>query len=413
MQIIFQQPLMFRYIFSTLAKFVDMVHFELGTEGMRIRSIDPHDFCYVDLLMFKNFFKKYEFDGNSSFGVEISRLGKLLPKISSARQIGLSVNSDSLELTAFKGWNMNLQIGFLVRDRYDLPEPLKMNYDVSFIVAAEELSQLIKAASVVANEMIFLVEGKDFVVTSKSGDYSYRGTPSYVQEFEGSESKIETSVISSYLKSIGPLIARCDRVKVHIGEGLPIRLDLLYLDKAKFTFILSHKRRKSREGFYKSREGTSLPRLTISKLPEYLLYLSNCSDGEATKRLVAAGLETTGGDYGRMAIRLGVAKRRNRKMHITRDGESFVNLLQNNLRYSKQFMDKLARSKIDVYKVMLKCLEDKPLDTQEFFREINRKLKEIGKPTIDKQDLTTLLGLGIWCDIIDKKLALYYLGAKG
>ena len=35
---------------------------------------------------------------------------------------------------------------------------------------------------------------------------------------------------------------------------------------------------------------------------------------------------------------------------------------------------------------------------------------DVRKYEIDRQDLTTLLGLAIWCGVVDRKLALYYFG---
>lgn len=410
-QIVFQDSSIFRYLFSTIARFVDQVHFEIGSEGIRIKSIDPHDFCYLDLLMLKNFFRDYEVDRDESFGIDISKLRSFLPKISKAKHIAMKVNDNSLDLIASKDWNMIFSIVFLEKDIYNLPEPDRVYYDSYVVLNAKEFSNLVDAASTISSELIFSIEGKDFIIKSNSGDYSFTGNPSQILEFDGKLNKIETFVIASYLSYLTPLIKRCDRIRVQLGNGKPVRFDLMYRDKATFSFILSQRRRKVlRVKIQESRGGTSLPRLTISKLPEFLLYLSTCTEGESTRVLVAAGLETTGGDYSRMAIKLGLATRRDKRLHITRDGESFINLLKNDPKYSKQFLHKLASSEIEAYEIMLSCLREKPLAPDELFLEINRKLGEARKHRIDKQDLNTLLGLGIWCGIVDRKLALYYFG---
>lgn len=409
MSIVFQEPPISRYIFTTIARFVDKVRFEIGEEALRIKSIDPHDFCYVDLLLLKNFFRSYNITKNQSFSVDISKFRSFLPKISKATQILLNVNNDSIDLVATKNWKMTFRIGFLETDLYNLPEPNKIEYETFAVINAEELSKLVDTGAAISSELIFSIEDKDFIVKSQTGEYSFIGKPSKLLKLKEVNRRIEVSAIASYFASLSPLIRRCDQVQVHLGEGKPIRLDLIYRNKAIFTFVLSHRRRQRRKTVYESREGASLPRLTISKLPEYLLYLSNCPEGETMRRLVSAGLETTGGDYGRMVIKLNLANRSKGKIQITKNGEFFVNLLHNDPKYSKQFLHTLVSAKVDAYNTLLDCLKEKPLAPNEVFAEINRNLREEGKYGIDRQDLSTLLGLAIWCEVVDKKLALYYL----
>ena len=56
----------------------------------------------------------------------------------------------------------------------------------------------------------------------------------------------------------------------------------------------------------------------------------------------------------------------------------------------------------------MRILSAKPLDPDELFEEINNLSKKEDDYIIDKQDLNTLLGIAMWCEKIDKKLALYY-----
>ena len=116
-----------------------------------------------------------------------------------------------------------------------------------------------------------------------------------------------------------------------------------------------------------------------------------------------------GGDYGRMAKELGLAQRTRGRIKLSKTGEVFVNLMQNDPKQAKAFLHNLAFSKIKSYKVMVSSLRKKTLAPEELYQEINRRLKKKAEYSIDKQELSTLLGLAIWCGIVDRKLALYYL----
>jgi len=400
-------PEVFRQLFQCVSKFVEKVHFDINQEGMRIRSIDPDDFCYVDVFLKRSFFGDYLFEDGMKFGLDVSKLSKVLPKIYKVDSLDININGGFLELFATKKWKTVFRIKFLEEDPFDLAEPKRFRYQTFAEIPAEDFSNLVDAASAVSNEMKLSVEKDNprFFMSAKSGDYFYVGEPSEIIRIKNKDGQnVSASVITNYIKALGPLIKQCKTVRVRLGADKPVRLDLVYQDRGVFSFILSHRRRKT--GPVSKRGGMSLPRLTVTKLPEFLLYLSNTPEGEENRFLKAAGLETSGGDYTRMSKQLGLAYHKKGRIKLTREGALFVNLTQNDLKQAREFLHKLALSKYEAYRVMIDSLKDRPLAPDELFGQITAKSK------IDKQDLSTLLGLAIWCGVVDRKLALYYFGGK-
>jgi hypothetical protein len=400
-------------LFECVCKFIDKAHFDVSSRGIRVRSIDPHDFCYVDLFLRKSFFKQYQPKLNLSFAIDVSKFSKFLPHLASADLISMNVYEGFFELEAIKKWKMVFRVGFLEEDPYNLPEPKKISYEASAEIPAKEFSEMVRAASTISNELIFSIHENIFTVSSKFKDYYFSAEPSKVERINDIGNRmVSCSLIANYVNTLSGLIKKCETVRVWLGDGKPIRLDLIYQNKGTFSFTLSHKRIQTRPKRVAGRSGDSLPRLTVTKLPDFLLYLSSCPEGEETRFLVDAGLETSGGDYTRMAKRLDLVYRRKGRIKLTRKGEIFVNLVQNNLKQSKEFLHALASSKIKAYKLMMESLKQKPLAPEELYEEVNRRLGEEKLHKIDKQDLSTLLGLAIWCGVVDRKLALYYFGAK-
>jgi hypothetical protein len=258
--------------------------------------------------------------------------------------------------------------------------------------------------------LTFKITGKNLIISTGSGDYSFSGTPLKPINIDNNGDQIvSASAIASYIKTLTALINKCEKIVVSIGNDKPLRLDLRYQDKGVFSFLLSNKRQNARAHETLDREGTSLPRLTVTKLPELLLYLTACPKGEETRFLQEAGLETSGGDYGRMAQELQLAERLERRLKLSKSGEVFVNLMQNDQNQAKTFLHGLAFSRLESYKAMVDCLKEKALTPEELFLEINKRRNRMSGHSIDRQDLSTLLGLAMYCGILDKKLALYYL----
>lgn len=410
MKLTLAEPEVFRKLFECVSKFVKKAHFDISKDGVRVKSIDPDDFCYIDLLLRKSFFKEYQPNPKLSFGIDVSKFSKFLPRLALAHTISMNVNGDAFELEAIKDWKMRFRVNFLDQDPYDLPEPRKFTHEAFVEIPSKEFSNLVNTASTISNELKFTINKKRFIVSANFGDYSYSGEPSkaLVNENYGVQN-VSASVIASYIKTLGGLINKCENVRVWLGNDKPVRLELIYQDKGVFSFVLSHKRRRTRPRKVAGRGGTSLPRLTVTRLPEFLLYLTNCPDGEETRFLREAGLETSGGDYSRMAQELDLAERSRGKVKLSKNGEVFVNLMQSDQKRAKSFLHGLAFSRIKSYKAMVDATKKRPLDPGELYEEINRKLKKRKEHCIDTQDLSTLLGLAIWCEVVDRKLALYYL----
>ena len=408
MKLVCSEPQIFGKLLECVSKFVDKVHFDIDTNGVRIRSVDPDDFCYIDLLL-KNSFFGTDIRTKMSFGIDVSKFSKFLPTLISADTLSLEIDANGLLLEATKKWKARFKINFLEQDPYDLPEPKKFKHDASAEVDSSEFSKLVNTAAAISNEIKFTISPEKFLIGTSSGDYSFTGEPSKVAILEKVNKSVSSSVIASYIKTLGGLINKCSKIYVRISDNTPVQLDMQYKDIGVFSFVLSHKRKGASSNNVTDRNGTSLPRLTVSRLPEFLLYLTACPSGEETRFLQDAGLETSGGDYSRMAQELGLASRSASKLKLTREGEVFTNLLQNDQGQAKTFLHGRAFAKIAAYKVLVNSLKEKSLTPEELFQEINSHQKNLSMYQIDKQDLSTLLGLAIWCEIIDRKLALYYL----
>jgi DNA polymerase III sliding clamp (beta) subunit (PCNA family) len=397
---------------DVISKFVEKANFCFTENGLRIRSIDEDDFCYVDITLKKVIFENYPFL-QKEFSIDISKFSRLLPKLSRASLLNLEVRDSYIELGIENNLKMAFQVKYLTESYYgSLPEPREIKFDAFVKIESKEFTDLVNTAAAISKELLFTIKQKHFMITAVGGDYSFTGKRIQEIDLPKDIGEISACTLASYLNTIGSLISKCDFVGLWLGNDKPVKLELTYEDKAVFTFYISHKRIKKASEISMDRNGTSLPRLTVTRLPEFLLYLANCPQGEETRFLREAGLETEAGDYSRMAHKLGFIEKFEGKIKLSKSGDIFVNLLQKDPQQAKSFLNNIAVSKIHSYKTMINTLEATPLSPDELFEKLNGMLRNHGGYIIDKQDLTTLLGISIWTEVIDRKLALYYLAKR-
>jgi len=388
-----------------ISRFVEKAHFDFSKEGVRITSIDPHDFCYVDLCFTKLFFEKSDSIDRSTFGADISKFSRVLPNLAHAKKIAIGVSDDGLRLSGSKEWKVNFNISRLSDDPYDLPEPKSFRHEARVDLPASEFCDLINTASSISSELVFRVSDGKFSVEASSGDYNLFARPSGSAKVRNDGRKlVESHVIVSYLRAIEPLVKKCDTVNLLLGHQDPVRVDLRYSNKAVFSFSFSPKKRESTK---RPRDGISLPRLTVTKFPEFLVYLANSPDGERVRILKLGHLETEGGDYSRLGNMLGLVVGAKGRIRLTKEGEYFVSIFKSDVDQARAYLNKLLLTRVKPYEIMLQSLKKRPMDHSELQQIVNGVLAP-RRIKMDKQDISTMLGLATWCDVIDRKMTLYY-----
>ncbi len=405
-QIKFEDPTLFRYLFSAISRFVDDIIIEVSPESFKITSIDPHDFCFLNINMLPDFFKEYEISTNVIFSISVKKIGKILPKLSSAKEISLRIHEDSIEILASEKWNISFKIYYLTLDPEEFLTPNQILYDCFAKLDAKEFSAIINVVSSISNEIKFkLVNGRLEILASDI-DYSLSGKYTDLIDYQCDVVGLESEVVVSYLKQLIPLINRCDLVSLNLGSEKPVKIDIIKKDKATFSFVLSHKKRSQNDSKLRiNREGTSLPRLSVSKFPDFLRFISGFPQGVSSSILINAGLETKGGDYHRLGNKLNLSKKKKKKIYSTDKGIIFTTLLQSDINDAKKYLHSLVLENYKSYETMIKILKETRPGIDELYDLINAELKMKDYHKIDRQDMTTLLGIGLWCEIIDKKLA--------
>jgi len=401
---------LFKAVFKCITKFVEKAHFEVLESGIRIRSIDPHDFCYVDLTLLPNFFEKYDLFEEFGFCLDVSKLSRILPNLISARSIFLGINQGDIRFQTVGEWITTFKLNWLEDNPYYLPEPMEFRYSTHVDLSAKQFSDLIKKASAIANEICFSVKNGKVAVNASSGNCSFEAESLASRRINSVGKPVSVCTISNYLKLLDPLISKCENVRISLDENLPLRIYLSYPNKGNFSFFVSHQKIKTKRKERTDRGGTSLPRISVSRFPDFLAYLSSCPEGVENEFLVMAQLETKGSDYSRLASMLGFIMREKRKIKLTPEGKKFVSMYMNKIDLAKQQLHMISLKKILAYKLMIQKLMKKSMSINEIHESVNASLKRRGLPEIDKQDISTLLGLATWCGYIDRKLALYYFG---
>jgi len=397
---------LFRMLFQYVARFIEVAHFDVKRDLFRIRSIDPHDFCYVDIILYPNFFEKYAVENEWSFAMESSKLSNILPTLT-AKEIYMKIDEGYVQISTKENWVSAFSIKWLRTDPYDLPKPNIFDYEAIANIPSQELADTIHKASTISHEAAFSADypNKLMVFTTKE-NYSFTAQPLSPHFLIEVRRPVTVSIILDYLKTLRYFITKCESAKIFIGDGKPLRVDLTYGNKGIFSFSFSHKRKEKLEKVEKrSRGGTSLPRVSMKTFERYVVQLSKYPEGADPEIFEIAGLETKGGDCYRLSDILTLAYKDKGKIKLTPPGEAFVSLYEKDEEKAKRFLHMLAKNTIIPYRLMVEALET-PIALDELQERINELLEKKGNYIINGQDLSTLIEMAKWCNVLKKKAGL-------
>ena len=397
---------LFRMLFQYVARFIEVAHFDVKKDVFRVRSIDPHDFCYVDIVLYPSFFEKYEIDNEWSFAIECSKLSRILPTLT-ASVIFMKIDEGQIQFSTKEKWSSTFNIKWLRIDPYNLPEPNIFDYEATLSISAKELADIVRKASAISHEITFSAPGpNELTIFATKENYSFIAqslSPHFKVDVKQPAS---ISIILDYLKALQYFMRKCELARIYIGNKKPLRVDLTYENKGAFSFSFSHKRKeKVQKAERINRGGTSLPRISMKTFERYIVQLSKYPEGADPEIFEIAGLETKGGDCWRLSDILTLAYRDKRKVKLTPLGEAFVSLYEKDENKAKQFLHMLARNTIIPYKIMVEELET-PVTLEDLQQRISALLKEEGRYWINGQDLSTLIEIAKWCNVLKTRAGL-------
>lgn len=406
MEALVADTILFKRLFQYVTKFIEVAHFNLDKDCFRVQSVDPHDFCYIDLRLNPSFFEKYIIEKDWVFTIETTHLSKILPTLSSS-EMKLVVDEGYIQFSTERNWRSTFQIKWLRNNSGSLPEPKELNYELSLKIPPPELASLVTKATTISHELVINALPPDkLTLSSAKGKYSFVAQPTASYFQIDVKEPISVTILSDYLKTLQYLISKCDQATLFIGENKPLRVNLAYGSKGFFSFSFSYKKEKRQRKPVKRRGGTSWPRVSMRKFEQYILQLAKYPEGLDLEIFKMSGLETKGGDYWRLSDILTVAYKERGKIKLTPQGEAFATLYEKKPKNAKKFLHVLAKNTIKAYSLLIEQLEE-PTTKESLFQKLNAVLEQKENYRIDHQDLNTMLNFGTWCNAIIKSANLF------
>ncbi len=229
---------------SAISTLIDEATFDVNSDGIKLRAMDPSRVAMVDFEWPKTVFDEYACSEPMKMCINISEMLKLLRRTGKDESVELSLDEKTgrLQLTITGNYVRSFNMPTLEAVEEEVPTP-KVAFNVKLKVTTDGLSQAIEDANLVSDHVRFEID-KEKMVMRAAGDIMgatiemKKGSDALLDLKAKEASKATFSL--SYLSDIVKAAAATSEVAtIEFSTDMPIRLDFQQPEEGKLTFYLA------------------------------------------------------------------------------------------------------------------------------------------------------------------------------
>ena len=229
---------------QAIAIIVDEATFNLASENIYLRAMDPSRVAMIDFQWPKTIFDEYECDEAQKMCINISELLKLLRRTSKDETIELALTPETpkLKITITGRYTRTFNMPTLEPQEEDVPTP-KITFKITAKTTTEGLRQAIEDAQLVSDHVRIEADPEKLILNA-TGDLMgavielKKGSDALLdlQTQEPSKATFSLSYLAEIIKAAS---ATSEIATIQFANDMPIRLDFHQPKEGKLTFYLA------------------------------------------------------------------------------------------------------------------------------------------------------------------------------
>lgn len=226
-----------RRIFEAFVNLVDEVTLKVEPEKISMRAMDPAHVALVDFEMKKDAFDEYKLKEKVELNVDLKTVVNVLKRVEQELVFKLKDGANALSILSEGTVKKRFDIPLIESSEENLKVP-EIKFDTEIELDSSLFKSAVADASVVGEYMTVKVEGDALYFTSKSeeNEVEIRVEKDSCISFKKKDAKSHFSL--EYLQDMARIADIINKVKISLGNDLPLRLDFED-DYTKIMFFLA------------------------------------------------------------------------------------------------------------------------------------------------------------------------------
>jgi proliferating cell nuclear antigen len=230
---------------SVVGALVEECRMELGSDGLRVRAVDPASVAAVAVDLPADAFETYD-AGGETVGVDIERFADVVGLADAGDTVRLALDTERRQLHLLVG-ELSYTLGLIDPEAIREPlDPAEMEYDCPATVAlpGSDVGRIVDAGDMVSNHLTLAVDpDRQQFSAAASGDTDDVTLSFPEADLAALEAADAESLFSlDYLRELARPIPGTTEVTVELGTEQPVVLSFDIGEAGEATYLLSPRR---------------------------------------------------------------------------------------------------------------------------------------------------------------------------
>jgi len=229
---------------SAISILIDEATFDVTSDGIKLRAMDPSRVAMVDFEWPKTVFDEYVCSETMKMCVNISEMLKLLRRTGKDESLELSLDEKTgrLKITIKGKYVRTFNMPTLEAMEEEVPTP-KVTFNVRAKIVTEGLREAIEDASLVSDHVRIEADNEKMVMQA-TGDLmgatiEFKKGSDALLDIEAKEASKATFSLSYLSEIVKAAVATSDIATLEFSTDMPIKLDFKQPKEGKLTFYLA------------------------------------------------------------------------------------------------------------------------------------------------------------------------------
>lgn len=239
MQATLEETKLLKSSIDSISKIIDEGGLAVSGGGMGLRAMDPAHVAFVDLAVKKDAFSEYEVKEDLNLGLDLERLNTILKRAGANDQVVLSTeDSAALKIKIQNSSTRRFELP-LIETGEEVEIPQQLEFPAAVELEPGVLTEGIKDAEIVSDNIIFEADGEKFYLRAKGdlGSVETEVNKDDTIEFDVEE-PCKSMFSIEYLKDMVRASDIAETVNLRFGNDIPLKL-VFTSPHISLTFLLA------------------------------------------------------------------------------------------------------------------------------------------------------------------------------
>jgi len=242
MELVVEDAKFFKSCIDAIVNLVDEGTFEVSSEGMKLRTMDPSQIAMIDFVLPKEAFSKLETEGKTSLCVNLVDLSKILARTRNEESLSIKLDErESRLLLEFKGESKRHFKLPLLEANSSLPREPKIVFDAVAKLKGGAFKAMLHDAGLLSSHVVLQADDGEFVIEAH-GDSGDLRIETKKDSSSLADLKVSTKARAmfpfEYLDDITRACPEDAVIEVHLKSEAPVKT-VYEIGKAKLTYYLA------------------------------------------------------------------------------------------------------------------------------------------------------------------------------